>query len=118
MIKGKGFFMSLYSEYLEAKSELLSKDLDFKTAVEEWFRKNDELVLMQPIDMVDTLTIDHFTITTQMAFQKYLHDFEETFQVKCTRIHHQEIMIPGEHIKHVWKFHFREKKDGDERYEF
>lgn len=111
--------MSLYSEYLEAKSELLSKDLAFKTAVEEYFREHEGLMLMQPIDLIDTLTMDHFTITTTMEFEKHLRDFEETFQVKCIRINHQEVLTPitGEevtlseyHVKHVWKFHFREKK--------
>lgn len=118
MINGKGFFMSLYSEYLEAKSELLSKDLAFKTAVEEWFNEHEELLLLQPIDVIDSLTMDHFTITSQMGFEKHLHDFEETFDVKCVRIHHQEILTPMEnevhtlgeyHVKHVWKFHFKEK---------
>ncbi|WP_296789490.1 hypothetical protein [uncultured Methanobrevibacter sp.] len=111
--------MSLYSEYLEAKSDLLSKDLAFKTAVEDWFREHEGLMLMQPIDLIDTLTMDHFTITTTMAFEKHLRDFEETFQVKCIRITHQEVLTPitGEevalieyNVKHVWKFHFREKK--------
>ena len=115
----KGEIMSLYSEYLEAKSDLLSKDLAFKTAVEDWFREHEGLMLMQPIDLIDTLTMDHFTITTTMAFEKHLRDFEETFQVKCIRIHHQEVLTPitGEevalieyNVKHVWKFHFREKK--------
>ena len=108
--------MSLYSEYLDAKSNMLSKDLAFKTRIEEWFREHEGLMLMQPIDLIDTLTIDHFTITTTMEFEKHLHDFEETFQVKCIRIHHQEILTPiiGEpgryNAKHVWKFHFREQK--------
>lgn len=111
--------MSLYSEYLEAKSDLLSKDLAFKTAVEDWFREHEGLMLMQPIDLIDTLTMDHFTITTTMAFEKHLRDFEETFKVQCIRINHQEVLTPitGEevalieyHVKHVWKFHFREKK--------
>lgn len=115
----KGEIMSLYSEYLEAKSDLLSKDLAFKTAVEDWFREHEGLMLMQPIDLIDTLTMDHFTITTTMAFEKHLRDFEETFQVKCIRIHHQEILTPitGEevahieyNVKHVWKFHFKEGK--------
>ena len=111
--------MSLYSEYLEAKSDLLSKDLAFKTAVEDWFREHEGLMLMQPIDLIDTLTMDHFTLTTTMAFEKHLRDFEEAFQVKCIRIHHQEILTPmtGKevsrieyHVKHVWKFHFQEQK--------
>ena len=115
----KGEIMSLYSEYLEAKSDLLIKDLAFKTAVEEYFREHEGLMLMQSIDLIDTLTMDHFTITTTMAFEKHLRDFEETFQVKCIRINHQEVLTPitGEevsrieyNVKHVWKFHFREKK--------
>ena len=110
--------MSLYKEYLEAKSDLLSKDLAFKTAVTEWFSEHG-LHLLQPVDVVDSLTMDHFTITTTMAFEKHLRDFEETFQVKCVRIHHQEILTPitGEevahieyNVKHVWKFHFKEGK--------
>ena len=110
--------MSLYGEYLDAKSDVLTKDLAFKTAVSEWFDEHEGLLLMQPIDVVDSLTMDHFTITIDGKFKEYLKDFEETFQVKCTRIHHQEIIVPGEPVKHVWKFHFREKKEGDERYEF
>ena len=101
--------MSLYSEYLDAKSELLSKDLAFKTAVEEWFDVKN-IVFLQPINVVDSLTIDHFTITTTSEFNDLLPEFEETFQVKCIRIYHQEVIVPGESIKHVWKFHFQEKK--------
>ena len=101
--------MSLYSEYLETKSDLLSKDLAFKTAVEEWFHKKN-LTFLQPIDMVDSLTMDHFTITTTMEFDDLLEDFEKTFEVKCIRINHQTIIVPGEHMKHIWKFHFREQK--------
>jgi hypothetical protein len=109
--------MSAYTEYLDAKSDLVSKEWDFKNAVEEWFNKHEDLSL-QSIDMVKELIMDHFTITTDEKFKKYLTGFEETFTVKCTRIHHQEILVPGERTKHVWKFHFREKKPGDERYEF
>lgn len=110
--------MSLYSEYLDAKSNLLIKDLAFKTAIDEWFNEHG-IMLMQPVDLIDTLTMDHFTITTTMEFEKHLRDFEKTFQVKCIRIHHQEILTPitGEevalieyNVKHVWKFHFQEGK--------
>lgn len=101
--------MSLYREYLETKNELLSKELAFKTAVEEWFHKKN-ITFLQPIDMVDSLTMDHFTITTTMEFDDLLKEFEETFQVTCIRIVHQTVMVPGERFKHVWKFHFREKK--------
>ena len=115
--------MCLYREYLDAKADLFSKELAFRNSIEEWFRKHETLLLMQPIDMVDSLTMDHFTITSQMAFEKHLHDFEETFEVECIRIHHQEILTPMEnevhtlgeyHVKHVWKFHFRRRtKKGD-----
>lgn len=102
--------MSLYSEYLEAKSDLLSKDLAFKTAVEEWFREYEGLMLMQPIDLIDTLTMDHFTITTTEEFKKHLGDFENEFEVKCHRIFYNEVIIPNEEVKEYWKFHFREAK--------
>lgn len=102
--------MSLYSEYLEAKSDLLSKDLAFKTAVEDWFREHEGLMLMQPIDLIDTLTMDHFTITTTEEFKKHLGDFENEFEVKCHRIFHNEVIIPNEEVKEYWKFHFREAK--------
>ena len=104
--------MSLYSDYLDAKSELLSKDLAFKTAVNEWFQKHDTLLLMQQVDIVDSLTMDHFTITSTLEFQKYLNQFENEFEVKCVRIHHQEIITLDEmeNIKHVWKYHFKEQR--------
>lgn len=105
----KGEIMSLYSEYLEAKSDLLSKDLAFKTAVEDWFHEHD-LTFLQPIDVVESLTMDHITITTTVEFNDLLKDFEETFELKCVRINHQTVIVPDESIKHVWKFHFREKK--------
>lgn len=98
--------MSLYSEYLDTKSDLLSKDLAFKTAVEEWFGEHG-LHFLQPIDIVDSLTIDHFTITSTAEFDDLISEFEKDFEVKCIRIVHQSVMVPDEHIKHVWKFHFR-----------
>lgn len=101
--------MSLYGEYLNAKSDLLSKDLAFKTAVNDWFQEHN-LVFLQPIDVVDSLTMDHFTITTSDEFNDLLSEFEKTFIVKCIRIYHQEVIVPGENTKHVWKFHFREDK--------
>ncbi len=100
--------MSLYSEYLDAKSDLLSRDLNFKSGVQEWFDVKN-LLFLQPIDVVDSLTMDHFTITTTSEFNNLLPEFEETFQVKCVRIHHQEIIVPGESVKHVWKFQFKNK---------
>ena len=40
--------MSLYREYLDAKSELISKDLKFKRAAEKWFIENPKTILIQP----------------------------------------------------------------------
>ena len=102
--------MSLYTEYLDIKAELLSKDLKFKKAVENWFNDNPKLILVQPLALTDSLTMDHFTITATSDFQTYLQDFEETFEVKCIRIHHQEIIVPDECADDTWKFHFREMK--------
>lgn len=99
--------VSLYNEYLDAKMELFEKELNFKNAVEEWFTKSG-LNLLQPIDIVDSATIDHFTITTTGEFDDMIDNFEETFGVMCVRIVHQSIMVPDEYMKHVWKFHFRE----------
>ena len=102
--------MSLYSEYLDAKSELISKDLKFKAAVEDWFNQHQKIILIQPLAMVDKITMDHFTIVATSEFQNYIHEFEQTFEVRCIRIHHQEIIIPEECVEDVWKFHFREMK--------
>ena len=103
--------MSLYGEYLDTKAELISKDLKFKRAVEQWFSENPKLILIQPLALVDSLTMDHFTITSTTDFQQYLQDFEETFEVKCVRIHHQEIIIPEECVDDIWKFHFKGDND-------
>ena len=101
--------MSLYSEYLEARADVLSKELNFRTKVSEWF--NERNIMLPPIDIVESLTMDHFTITTEERFKNHLEDFEKTFMVQCIRIHHTEIIIPGEsNDKHTWKFHFKEKK--------
>ena len=102
--------MSLYSEYLDAKSELISKDLKFKNAVEKWFNEHPKLILIQPLAMADKILMDHFTIVSTSDFQNYIHDFEQAFEVRCIRIHHQEIIIPEECVEDVWKFHFREMK--------
>lgn len=103
--------MSLYREYLEAKSDLLSKDLAFKTAVSEWFDEHEDIMLLQPIDVEASLTMDHITITTTEKFKDYIQKFEDKFELKNIRIHHTEIIIPDDYErKDVWKFHFREKK--------
>lgn len=102
--------MSLYSEYLDKKSELLSKDLDFQTAVREWFDKHENLELLQPLNVEASLTMDNFSITTTEEFKKHLGDFENEFEVKCHRIFHNEVIIPNEEVKGYWKFHFRESK--------
>lgn len=103
--------MSLYSEYLDKKSELLSKEFDFKSAVTEWFDEHDDVMLLQPLDVEASLTMDHITITTTEKFKDYLQDFEDKFELKNIRIHHTEIIVPdGYERKDVWKFHFREKK--------
>jgi len=106
--KGGLIFMNLYSEYLEARADVLSKELKFRTKVSEWFDERN--IMLAPIDIVDSLTMDHFTITTEEKFKNHLEDFEKTFMVQCIRIHHTEIIIPGDHEKHTWKFHFKEKK--------
>ena len=41
-----GNTMSLYGEYLDAKSELISKNLKFKRAVEKWFSENPKIILI------------------------------------------------------------------------
>ena len=102
--------MSLYSEYLDAKSELISKDFKFKQAVEKWFDETPKVILVQPLAMVDKITMDHFTILATSEFQNHIHEFEQAFEVKCVRIHHQEIIIPEECADDIWKFHFREMK--------
>ena len=86
--------MSLYREYLDAKSELISKDLKFKRAAEKWFIENPKIILIQPLAMVDSITMDHLTIVATSEFQTYLQYFEETFEVKCVRIHHRKIITP------------------------
>lgn len=53
---------------------------------------------------VDKITRDHFTINATSEFQTYLQDFEETFEVKCIRIHHQKIIIREECVDDIWKF--------------
>ncbi|WP_296882228.1 hypothetical protein [uncultured Methanobrevibacter sp.] len=100
--------MSLYSEYLEARADVLSKELKFRTEVSEWF--NERGLMCVPIDIVDSLTMDHFTITTDEEFKNHLEGFEKTFMVQCIRIHHTEIITFGDEVKHTWKFHFRERK--------
>ena len=105
-----GDIMSLYGEYLEVKSELISKDFKFKQAVEKWFDETPKVILVQPLALADSLTIDHFTITATSEFQNHLQDFEEAFEVKCVRINHNEIIIPEECVDDIWKFHFREMK--------
>ena len=103
--------MSLYSEYLDVKSKLLSKELDFKSAVNEWFAEHNDVMLMKPVDVEASLTMDHITITANEKFKDYLHDFEDTFTLKNIRIHHTEIIVPDDYEKkNVWKFHFREQK--------
>jgi len=100
--------MSLYSEYLEAKSELLSKDLAFKSKVRDWFEEHD--LMLMPIDVEESLTMDHITITTDGKFKQYINEFEDEFSLKNVRIHHTEIIIPDdEGCKEVWKFHFKER---------
>lgn len=106
--KKGGLILSLYSEYLEARVDVLSKELKFRTEVGEWFDERN--IMLAPIDIVESLTMDHFTITTEEKFKNHLEDFEKTFMVQCIRIHHTEIIIPGDHEKHTWKFHFKEKK--------
>lgn len=101
--------MSLYSEYLDAKSTLLTKELAFKDAVREWFDEHDLMLI--PIEVEESLTMDHITITTDKKFKPFIPEFEEKFQLKNVRIHHTEIIIPDDYEhKEVWKFHFREKK--------
>lgn len=104
--------MSLYSEYLDIKSDLLSKELDFISAINEWFDKHEDVMLLQPVDVEASLTMDHITITTNEKFKDYLQDFEDTFEIKNLRIHHTEIIIPGDYErKDLWKFIFKEKKE-------
>ena len=101
--------MSLYSEYLDAKSTLLEKDLAFKSAVSEWFSEHG--LMLMPIEVEESLTMDHITITTDEKFKSHISEFEEKFGLKNVRIHHTEIIIPDDYErKEVWKFHFREKK--------
>ena len=100
--------MSLYSEYLDAKSELLSKDLAFKSKVRDWFEEHD--LMLMPIDVEESLTMDHITITTDGKFKQYINEFEDEFGLKNVRIHHTEIIIPDDGgCKEVWKFHFKER---------
>ena len=100
--------MSLYSEFLEARVDVLSKELNFRTKVSEWFDERN--LMLAPIDITESLTIDHFKITSDEKFKSHLEDFEKTFMVQCIRIHHTEIIIPDEEVKQTWMFYFREKK--------
>ena len=100
--------MSSYLEFLEARADVLSKELKFRTKVSEWFDEHD--LMLVPIDIVDSSVMDHFTITTDEKFKNHLENFEKTFRVQFIRIHHTEIIIPNESVKHTWKFHFCEKK--------
>lgn len=100
--------MSLYHDYLNSKTELFRKELDFKTAVSEWFDKHN-LHLSQPVELSDKMTLDYVSITTTKEFNKHLGDFENEFGIKCIRIFHKEVIIPNEESKEYWKFHFKEQ---------
>lgn len=98
--------MSLYSEYLDAKSDVFSKELAFKAEVETWLDENN-IPLKQPLKVEENLTIDNFQIVTDKIFLEYVDLFEESFNVKCVNIFHTERIIPGEStIEEFWKFNF------------
>lgn len=100
--------MSLYHDYLNSKAEIFDKELNFKTAVSEWFDKHN-LHLSQPVELSDKMTLDYVSITTTKEFNKHLGDFENEFGIKCVRIFHKEVIIPNEESKEYWKFHFKEQ---------
>jgi len=100
--------MSLYHDYLNIKAEIFDKELNFKTAVSEWFDKHN-LHLSQPVELSDKMTLDYVSITTTKEFNKHLGDFENEFGIKCVRIFHKEVIIPNEESKEYWKFHFKEQ---------
>ena len=115
--------MSLYSEYLDKKSELLSKDLDFQTAVREWFDKHENLELLQPLNVEASLTMDNFSITTteELDFEvkKYEEERkrkskleEEKYDVVRNKITQQKL----EDRKHI-KENQKRKKEAVKRFE-
>jgi len=99
----------LYSEYLDAKIEAYSKRMDFTYAIETWFDKHNIHLASVGLTPEDQL-IDVVTIKTTGEFKKVLGDFENEFNLKCTRIFHNRSIIPNEDINESWKFHFHEKR--------
>ena len=58
------------------------------------FNETQKAILVHLLVITDSLTINHFTITAASEFQNHIQDFKESFEVKCVRIYHNEIIIP------------------------